>query len=248
MIEVRHLTKWYDGSERLAVNNLTFEVKGGEILGLLGTNGAGKSTTMSIMVGLLKATSGEVFIDKKDVTTDLIDIKRITGYLPEVPHLYDRLTGFEYLKMIGELRGMEERHINLKIARYGNFLELSDRLDSFIGTYSKGMVQKLAFAGAIMHEPKILIMDEPTSGLDPRYAKRIREHIRRYRDPERAIVLSTHIVDIAERICDRILIIHEGRKMILGTIDFILEYMETKSLEDAFIKLIGESDVYETTP
>lgn len=236
MIQVYNLTKWYGNI--LAVDGISFAVGKGEIFGLIGSNGAGKSTTLSILAGVLTPTDGTAFINGIDVTLNPIRAKEMIGFVPEFPALYERLTGEEFLLMVGKLRGIEESELEYKIENLSRMFELDERLYTYIGSYSKGMRQKLAIASAIIHEPDVLLLDEPTTGLDPRFSKLVKDWIVNYAMSGRTVLISTHIVDIAEKICNRIAIIERGRIIINDTPERIKEFTGTSSLEDAFVSLV----------
>ncbi len=236
MLETQSLTKFFGNV--VALDSLTFKVEKGEIFGLLGTNGAGKTTTMKIFACLLKPTSGAVLVDGLDVTLEPIEVKRRIGYLPETPSLYDKLTGREFLLMLGNLRNMPIDVLEKRVDGFSRSLELGAFLNLEIGTYSKGMRQRIAFSSAILHRPPTLILDEPTSGLDPRFSKIVKGWIRDYIENGNTVLMSTHVTEIAESLCDRVAIIHEGRIVGLDTPDGLKSRMEVATLEDAFVKLV----------
>jgi ABC-2 type transport system ATP-binding protein len=236
MLEVLNLVKSF-GTVK-AVDDLSFRVEKGEVFGLLGTNGAGKTTTMKILSCLLKPTSGRALVDGLDVTREQLEVKRRIGYLPETPNLFDKLTGREFMAMMGTLRGMEPETLEKRTAEYIRILEFGDFLDYEIGTYSKGMRQRVAFASSVLHEPPILILDEPTSGLDPRYSKMVKAWIREYAAKGNTILMSTHVTEIADSLCDRVAIIHRGRMAGLDTPSGLKKGLGAETLEDAFVKLV----------
>jgi len=241
MLAVKGLTKWYEGSDRPAVVKLSFKAKVGEIVGVLGTNGAGKTTTLSIIAGLLPPTSGDVTVSGYSVSRDPLLVKKRIGYMPENPHLYERLTGWEFLRLIIDLRGVDRGKGERFMSELGEYIELYDRLDDFVSTYSKGMIQKLAFMAAVGHRPKVLLLDEPLSGIDPVASRKMREWVRGYAKKGHTVLLSTHIIDLAQRMCDHVIIIHEGSKVEAGTIPEIVERAGVEHLEDAFIHVIGRN-------
>lgn len=236
MLETKDLTKLFGNV--VAVDGLSFKVEKGEIFGLLGTNGAGKTTTMKIFACLLRPSGGTVLVDGLDVTLEPIEVKRRIGYLPETPALYDKLTGREFLLMLGNLRGMPIDILNKRVDEFSRSLELHAFLDLEIGTYSKGMRQRLAFSSAILHRPPILILDEPTSGLDPRFSKIVKGWIHDYVENGNTVLMSTHMTEIAESLCDRVAIIHEGRIVGMDTPGGLMAKMDVPTLEDAFVKLV----------
>ena len=222
----------------VAVDDLTFEVKKGEIYGMLGTNGAGKTTTMKIFACLLKPTSGMAFVDGIDVTAKPLEVKKRLGYLPEMPALFEKLTGREFLFMLGTLRQLDEEALQKSVDRFSRELELGESLDLEIGTYSKGMRQRVAFASALLHEPPVLILDEPTSGLDPRFAKMVKRWIREYTERGGTVFMSTHVTEIAESLCDRVAIVSKGRIVGQDTPKDLCAKLGAANLEDAFVRLV----------
>jgi ABC-2 type transport system ATP-binding protein len=233
----RGLSKQFNGFS--ALNNVTFEVLEGEIFGLLGPNGAGKSTCMKIFTGLLAPSSGQALVDGVDVMREPILAKSRMGYLPENPALFEHLTGREFLAMIGKFRDMHSDEIELRIERFTEALDMRGKINNLIGTYSKGMRQKIAFASSIIHNPPILILDEPTSGLDPRFGRYVKDIIKDFGKQKKTILMSTHITDVARSLCHKIAIIHKGQIAIMGSVDEVIEITETENLEEAFIKLVG---------
>jgi ABC-2 type transport system ATP-binding protein len=237
MLQIENLTKRYE--HILAVNDLSFHVNRGEIFGLLGSNGAGKTTTLHVIAGLLKPTIGEVFINGMNIREDSLKIKSIMGYLPESPAVYERLTGREFLNFIGRIRGMNESKIKNRVNQLAKILELDDRINSRLSSYSKGMKQKISYASTILHDPDLILLDEPTSGLDARYGRLIKDWIGRTKARNKTIILSTHITELAESLCDRLLILDKGLMKAYGTIDEIKLATNANTFEDAFVNLTG---------
>jgi len=236
MIQVQNLRKVY--RTITAIDGISFHVERGEILGLLGSNGAGKSTTIKILAGILRPTGGEVIIAGYNVRRDILASKRMRGYMPEFPILYENLTGYEFLYFVGRLLDMEEKDIEQRIMRYSEAMELENHLHSLIGTYSKGTRQKITFIMSILNNPPVLLLDEPTSGLDPRFSRLLKDWILSYRSQGTSILISTHITAVAEDICDRVAIIHRGKIRAISTIEDILSSTGTVSLEDAFVQVV----------
>jgi ABC-2 type transport system ATP-binding protein len=236
-LQVRNLSKKFNGFS--ALTNISFDVEEGEIFGLLGPNGAGKSTCMKILCGLLSPTNGYAFVDGVDVVQNPLLAKSKIGYLPEYPALFEHLSGREFLIMIGKFRNMEYNEIINRTERLNKALDLEGKMDELIGTYSKGMKQKIAFASTIIHDPPILILDEPTSGLDPRFGRYVREIIKEFVSRKKTILLSTHITEVAQELCHRIAIINKGEFKIKGTIPDVLDKTKSKTLEEAFINAVG---------
>jgi ABC-type multidrug transport system ATPase subunit len=238
MLATRDLKKVFGAVK--AVDGITFEVGKGEIFGLLGTNGAGKTTTMKIFACLLRPTSGQAFIDGLDVAAQPMEVKRRIGYLPEMPSLFEKLTGREFLFMMGALRQMDEGILAKSVERFSKELELGDSLDMEIGTYSKGMRQRVAFASSLLHEPRVLILDEPTSGLDPRFAKIVKSWIKEYAGRGGTVLMSTHVTEIAESLCDRVAVVSKGRITGIDTPRGLCDTLGVSTLEDAFVRLVEE--------
>jgi ABC-2 type transport system ATP-binding protein len=236
MLEVRNLTKQF--GTVLAVDNISFRVEKGEVFGMLGTNGASKTTTMKILSCILKPSSGQAFVDDLDVTKEQMEVKRRIGYLPEMPNLFEKLTGREFMQMLGTLRGLEPEILEKRVGQYIKALQFGDFLDLEIGTYSKGMRQRVAFASSVLHEPPILILDEPTSGLDPRYSKMVKAWVRDYAEKGNTVMMSTHVTEIADSLCDRVAVVHNGRIAGLDTPSAIKKKLGAATLEDAFVMLV----------
>ena len=237
MIKVLGLTKYY--GSKPAAKDISFEVQRGEVFGLLGTNGAGKSTTIKMLCGLLKPTRGSIKIGEVDLQRMPLKAKSLMGYLPENPLIYDKLTGAETLELIGKLRKLSNNMIQQRVKYYSETLGLGEQIYHEVGTYSKGMRQKLAIAMTLIHDPEMILLDEPASGLDPKYTKLLKDWIRNLSANGKTILLSTHIIEMAETLCNRIGVIDQGKLMALGTVNEIQTSTGVRNLEDAFIRLIG---------
>tara|TARA_B100000214_G_scaffold159486_1_gene114475 strand:- start:2103 stop:2822 length:720 start_codon:yes stop_codon:yes gene_type:complete len=237
MIKVIGLTKYY--GSKPAAKDISFEVQKGEVFGLLGTNGAGKSTTIKMLCGLLKPTRGSIKIGEVDLQRMPLKAKSLMGYLPENPLIYDKLTGAETLELIGKLRKLSNNMIKQRVKYYSETLGLGEQIYHEVGTYSKGMRQKLAIAMTLIHDPEMILLDEPASGLDPKYTKLLKDWIRNLSANGKTILLSTHIIEMAETLCNRIGVIDQGKLMALGTVNEIQTSTGVRNLEDAFIRLIG---------
>jgi len=236
MIVVNDLTKYY--GRHLAVARVSFEVYRGEVFGLLGSNGAGKSTTIKMITGLLRPSYGNVTIGGYDVVQQPLATKPMLGYLPETPHLYEKLTGAETLELVGSLRNMDPNKVVDQIKAYSQALALDNQIYAEVGSYSKGMRQKLAIAMALIHDPPVLLLDEPSSGLDPRYTKMLKEWIVNLSRAGRTVMLSTHITEIAESLCDRVAIIDHGTLLAIGSISQLKQQLGAPSLEEVFVRLV----------
>ena len=237
MIKVNGLTKYY--GSKPAAKDISFEVKKGEVFGLLGTNGAGKSTTIKMLCGLLKPTRGSIQIGDIDLQRMPLKAKSMMGYLPENPLIYDKLTGAETLELIGKLRKLSIDMIEQRVKYYADTLGLGEQIYHEVGTYSKGMRQKLAIAMTLIHDPEMVLLDEPASGLDPRYTKLLKDWIKNLSTNGRTVLLSTHIIEMAETLCDKIGIIDQGKMKAMGTVQEIQNSTGVNNLEDAFIRLIS---------
>lgn len=243
MIEALGLVKKF--SEFTAVDNLSFTVNGGEIYGLLGPNGSGKSTTMRMLLGLLRPTDGTARIMGYDVHTNLVQAKHVMGYVPEEPVLPERLTGWEYVNYVGDIwripRGKERED---EIEELLTLLDIRDASDDLIETYSKGMSRKVGLVAALIHKPKVLILDEVQAGIDPRGAATIKEMLNGLRSRGATILMSTHVLEIAEQMCDRIGIIKDGKLIAEGTMDDLrFKAKGQSSLEEIFLDLTGGPDM-----
>lgn len=243
MIEVMELTKVFN--EFTAVRNLSFQVNPGEIYGLLGPNGSGKTTTMRMLLGLLQPTAGSARISGHDIREEIVAAKRVMGYIPEEPVLPERLTGWEYINYISDIwrvpRGPERED---DIQELMNLLDISDASDDLIETYSKGMSRKISLVAALIHKPKVLILDELQAGIDPRGAATMKEILNGLRERGATILMSTHILEIAERMCDRIGIINDGELIAEGTMEELrMEAKGQSSLEEIFLSLTGGPDM-----
>jgi ABC-2 type transport system ATP-binding protein len=225
----------------IAVNKLNLKVRKGEIFGFLGPNGAGKTTTIKLMTGLIKPTLGTVKIMGIDIQTNPLEAKRNIGLIPEEPQIYERLTGHEFLKFMGNLFGMDKDEINIKINELLKIFDLTEKGNELVQSYSHGMKQKMSIAGALIHSPGVLFFDEPTVGLDPKSAKIIKDILKLRAKAGDCVFMSTHILEIAERICDRVGIIQNGRLIAVGDMDELRKLSAEKSgnLEEIFLQLTG---------
>lgn len=242
-VELKEVTKRY--GEILAVGNVCLSVRSGEILGLLGPNGSGKSTTLKMLLGLVQPDMGSVKVLGMDVQRDAVSVKRQVGYVPESPRLYEFLTGVEYLDFIGDVYGMKAEEKRARINEYLRALDLEGREGDIISGYSQGMKQKIALISAFIHRPKLLILDEPLSGLDPRSARIVKDLLQELKTQGVTTIMSTHVLEIAQALCDRIAIMYHGRLLALGSMDELrrMASMPESGLEDIFLKLTGTGDV-----
>ena len=243
MIEIQDCTKKY--GELTAVNKLSLKVDKSEIFGLLGPNGAGKSTAIKMMVGLLKPDAGSIKIGGYDITGDPVNAKKILAYIPEKSYIYEKLTAWEYLTFISGLYNLEEDVFGKNAEEYLKIFGLYEWKDEITGNFSLGMKQRLVLTSSFMRNPKVLILDEPHNGLDPKGVRLLKDILFRLRDEGMTILLSTHIIALAEQICDRIAIINKGSIAAHGTSENLRHYAKSddKTLEDIFLRLTSDYDV-----
>ena len=233
MIEVHDLYRRFN--DMIAVNKLNFTVEKGEIFGLLGPNGAGKTTTINMLVGLLTPTNGYALINGINVAEQPLKVKSIIGYLSESPAMYEKLTGREFLTLICRLRKLN--NYEKLIEKFVGMLDLKDYIDNMVESYSKGTRQKIAVISAVIHVPEVLFLDEPTLGLDPRFGLLVKGWIKEFSRKGKTVVMATHNTDVAEKLCNRVMIMDKGRCIGIGTPRKLIERTKTKNLEDVFIKL-----------
>jgi ABC-2 type transport system ATP-binding protein len=242
-LEVESVSKSF-GTTR-AVDGLSLRLRKGEILGLLGPNGSGKSTTMKLVLGVIKPDSGTIRIFGKDVIHEAVETKQLVGYVPETAQLYEFLSGVEYLDFVADMYGMTSDARKEEITKFLSALELAGHENQMISGYSQGMKQKIAITAALMHRPRLLILDESLNGLDPRSARIVKDVIRSLGREGYSILFSTHVLEIAEAICDRVLIMHQGRILAEGTVPELRTRagLPGSSLEEVFLKITGTSDL-----
>ena len=228
-----------------AVKNLSLQLDVGTVFGFLGPNGSGKSTTMKMILGLLKADSGTLNVYGVDVSRNPWEVKKIVGYVPESPRLYDFLTGLEYLDFIADVYGLDMTAKKTRIEEYLDAFDLENKENEMISGYSNGMQQKIAIIAALLHKPKLLIMDEPLSGLDPKSARIVKDLIHKLANEGVTTILSTHVLEIADAVCDKIAILYQGTKIAEGTPAQLREEskMPNSTLEEIFLKLTGTNDI-----
>ncbi len=235
MLKIEHLTKVYGGKK--AVDNLSLHIQPGEIYGFIGHNGAGKTTTLKSVVGILQFDEGEITIDGISIREQPLACKKKFSYIPDNPDLYDYITGIKYLKIISDVFGVDENTRQERIRKYAELFELTNDLGQPIAAYSHGMKQKLAIIAAWMHDPKLIIMDEPFVGLDPKASHLLKGMMREVCDNGGAIFFSTHVLEVAEKLCDKVAIIKGGKLIRSGTME---EVKGDDSLEEVFLELEGE--------
>lgn len=236
MLRIENLTKRY--GEKTAVNNLSLHIAPGEIYGFIGHNGAGKTSTLKCIVGIQDFDEGEIYIDSKSIKKQPIECKKLFAYIPDNPDIYDFMTGIQYLNFVADIFEVSQQERSELIKKYADMFEISGSLNDAINSYSHGMKQKLVIISALIHSPKLIIMDEPFVGLDPKASHILKGIMRQICDDGGAIFFSTHVLEVAEKLCDRVAIIKNGNLVVSGTID---EVKGDGSLEEVFLELEGEN-------
>jgi ABC-2 type transport system ATP-binding protein len=238
MLKLENVTKSYNKGEVKAVDNISFEVKPGEIFGFLGPNGAGKTTTIKMIVGLLKPDNGRILVKGIDNQKNPIEVKKLISYVPDNPEVYDRLTGIEYLNFMADVYEVSKDERSERIEKYLEIFKLKDAINDPIKSYSHGMKQKVVLIGALIHDPQLFILDEPMVGLDPKSAFDLKEIMRKRCEEGKTVFFSTHVLEVAEKICDRIAIINKGKIIAQGTMEELKQQSVNKeSLENIFLEL-----------
>ena len=237
MLKINGLTKTYD--DKKAVDDLTLHIAPGEIYGFIGHNGAGKTTTIKSCAGILQFDAGEIYVDGLSVKTDALECKRRMAYIPDNPDLYEFMSGIKYLNFIADIFCVPADARMERIRKYADIFGLTDDLAQPISAYSHGMKQKLAIISAWLHTPKLIIMDEPFVGLDPKAAHELKQMMREHCDAGGAIFFSTHVLEVAEKLCDKVAIIKSGRLIASGSME---EVKGDSSLEDVFLELEGDGN------
>lgn len=232
MLRIENLTKKY--GNKVAVDNLSLHIQPGEIYGFIGHNGAGKTTTLKSVVGINSIDEGNIYINGISIKDDPIACKKLMAYIPDNPDLYGFMTGFRYLNFVADIYNVPKEERAKSIAKYAAAFELTTELNQSIASYSHGMKQKLALIAALMHNPQLVIMDEPFVGLDPKASHQLKEIMREICDNGGAIFFSTHVLEVAEKLCDKIAIIKNGKLIVTGTVD---EVKGDASLESVFLEL-----------
>ncbi len=238
MLKLNNISKSYNKGSIKAVDNLDLEIKSGEIFGFLGPNGAGKTTTIKMIVGLLKPDEGKIILDGVDVWENSLKAKSIISYVPDNPEIYDRLNGIEYLNFIGDMYGISKEERKSKIEYYSKLFNIEDALGDIISSFSHGMKQKLVLTAALLNNPNLFILDEPMVGLDPKSSFNLKEIMRKMCDEGKTVFFSTHVMEVAEKLCDRIAIINKGKIIAHGTMEELRNHArEKESLENIFLEL-----------
>ena len=240
MLEAHHLVKRFYGSA--VVDDVSFVLRPGEITGYLGPNGSGKTTTVRMLTGLIEPTSGSVTFRGKPISDNLVDFRRHLGYVPEEPFLYPFLSGREYLELVGRLRELSEPLLNHKIPAMLALLGIGDAAEQSIGSYSKGMKQKVLICAALLHDPDVVIFDEPESGLDVGTALVLRHLVRTLASRGKAILYSSHILESVEKVCENVIVLHRGRVAADASVQHLRTVMSRSSLEEVFSQLVIHDD------
>lgn len=241
MLSIEHVTKSYAKSEVKAVDDLSLQLRPGEIFGFLGPNGAGKTTTIKMLTGILPFSQGKISVCGHDIVSDAIEAKKHIGYVSDSHVLYDKLTGREYVDFMADIYGVDVETRRTRAEELLKKFELESAFDSSIRTYSHGMKQKIGIIGALIHDPDLWVLDEPMTGLDPQSAFALKELMRVHCDAGKTVFFSTHVLEVAEKICDRVGIIVKGKLIMVGDLDEIKVAQGDSSLEEIFLSLAGEN-------
>ncbi|NLZ39179.1 MAG: ABC transporter ATP-binding protein [Firmicutes bacterium] len=238
MIELSNVSKSYNKGAVKAVDNLNLTVRPGEIFGFLGPNGAGKTTTIKMMVGLLRSDSGTIKINGYDIEKEALMVKRSISYVPDNPDIYEKLSGLEYLNFLADVYGVPAKVRRERMERFLALFEMTHAVGDLIQSYSHGMRQKIVLIGALLHEPDVFILDEPMVGLDPKSSHNLKEYMREHCKQGKTVFFSTHVLEVAEKLCDRIGIISHGRLIACGTVEELKNQAQSEgSLEKIFLEL-----------
>ena len=236
MIRIENVTKTYNGSVR-AVDNLNLTVNNGEIVGFIGPNGAGKTTTLKMMTGILKPDSGSVLINDYDMQKEPLKAKQVIGYIADSPDMFLRLKGIEFMNLISDIYKVPTETRKERIKTFATRFELSDVLDKPMQSYSHGMRQKIMVAAALVHDPEVWILDEPLTGLDPKSAYALKQMMREHADAGNSVLFSTHVLEVAEKLCDKVIIINHGKSLFYGTLDELTAKYPDMDLEKIFLEM-----------
>ncbi|RBP70156.1 ABC-2 type transport system ATP-binding protein [Alkalibaculum bacchi] len=241
MLSVKNVKKSFNGGKTFAVDDISFDVHSSEIFGFLGPNGAGKTTTIKMITGLLQLDSGSIEINGVDIQKDPIEAKRQFSFVPDSPEVFDKLKGVEYLNFLGDVYGVESKKRIERIEKYATLFELKHALNDPMMSYSHGMKQKIVLIGALLHEPEIFVLDEPMVGLDPKSAFHLKEIMNEHCQKGKSVFFSTHVLEVAEKICNRVAIINKGKIIAQGTIEELKNMTKNnESLENIFLELTEE--------
>ncbi|KXB05303.1 3-dehydroquinate dehydratase [candidate division MSBL1 archaeon SCGC-AAA382A13] len=239
MISIHDL--WKDYNSKTALRGIDLEIEEGEIFGLLGPNGSGKSTLMRTILGITKPTKGKVRVNNVDPSESETEVKKMVGYVPESPHLYESLSPREFFEFIGSVRGVPTDSLE-RVERLIDAFEIKDEVNNDIGSLSFGMRQKVSIIAALIHNPKVLILDECMNGLDPKSVRVLKEFLNSFSERKGTVVYSTHVLEVAEKMCDRVAILRKGNVEAVGSVEELREILKSQSLEDVFFKVTEEED------
>ena len=238
MLEIKNYSMQYGGGKK-AADNICLNIESGDIYGFVGHNGAGKSTTIRAVVGVLAFTEGEIYIDGHSVKDEPMECKKVTAYIPDNPDIYENLTGIQYLNFVADVFEISEEDRKNRIENYATKFEILDDLGSLISSYSHGMKQKVAIISALIHEPKLLVLDEPFVGLDPKASFVLKEIMHELCANGSAVFFSTHVVDVAQKLCNKIAIIKQGKIIASGNME---EVIGNQSLEEVFLEVVDNNE------
>jgi ABC-2 type transport system ATP-binding protein len=242
VITFEHVSKTFNGKVK-AVDDVTFAVNAGEIVGFIGPNGSGKTTSMKMMTGILEPDEGTIRVGAYDVTKNALEAKREIGYISDNPDQFLRLTGLEYLNFMADIYGVDETVRKERIETYAKQFGLLDTLHRQMVSYSHGMRQKMMVIGALVHEPDVWILDEPMTGLDPQSCYLLKQMMREHADKGHAVLFSTHVLEVAEKLCDRVVIIRYGRLLYEGTLEQLEQRYPSKTLEEIFLEMMNDESI-----
>jgi ABC-2 type transport system ATP-binding protein len=240
MLELKHVSKSFLAFP--VVKDVSFTVKPGEVLGYLGANGAGKSTTIKMLAGLLEPSKGEILFEGRNIRSDLYAFKRRLGYVPEQSEIYPHLSASDYLHMVGRLRGIGEGSLDCRVRAFLRIFDLEQEMDGPIASFSKGMRQKVLLAAALLHDPEILLLDEPLSGLDVTTGLVVRDLIRRLAAAGKIVIYSSHVLEVTEKVCTKVIILHKGEVVADDSVENLRRLMRLPSLADIFSQLVLKED------
>lgn len=239
MLEIKNFSKTYQNGKK-AADGINLTVEDGDIYGFIGHNGAGKSTTIRAIVGVMEFEEGDIYIDGHSVRTEPIQCKEVTAYIPDNPDLYEHLTGIQYLNFVADIFGVSASERESRIKKYGDMFEITSSLGDLISSYSHGMKQKTAIISALIHEPRLMVLDEPFVGLDPKAALDLKNVMRELCQKGCSIFFSTHVLEVAQKLCNKVAIIKAGKIMEAGTME---EIVKKQSLEDVFMEIVEDTSV-----
>ena len=239
MIKIENVTKVYGGT-KTAVDNLSLDIEDGQILAYIGPNGAGKSTTLKMLTGILSLTKGSISINGYDIEKQPLEAKKQFGFVPDNPDMFLRLKGIEYLNFMADIYDVPEKDRNQRIEKYAEKFQMKEALNDKILSYSHGMRQKIVIMGALVHNPSVWILDEPLTGLDPKSAFELKEMMKEHAAQGKTVIFSTHVLDVAEKLCDKVAVINKGTLIFNGTLEQ-LKKQYTGSLEEIFLSMVEEA-------